>query len=343
MKKGNLHTVFAVLLLFCGNIHAQNAGFLSRGNEYYGNSDYEKAITAYGRAIEEDENPAMAWFNKGNAHYQMGNMHKAVSCYQMATLEAPDFLRGWTNLGVIYHEMGDYGASVAALERVLGKSGSQDVLVMSVLASSYKNLHNFSKAAVYLEKVFEMDSTVSDAVLLLYEIAVMTGDNREALRWLSNYPESGSRRYDVLLIKGELMEQMGDTAGALAAFRQCTRISPERMRGWIALVNNLKEMDAVYTALLEAESALKINESFIPLALVAGRIAFEVGFYERAEFFFGLAYNAGHPEGVVGLSNLINVHERYSDYASVVRVRSIFTTQRENKPHKEKNAADKRD
>ncbi|MDG5813640.1 hypothetical protein QA601_00980 [Chitinispirillales bacterium ANBcel5] len=185
-------------------------------------------------------------------------------------------------------------------------------------------LEKYSKAAVNLEKALEIDSTMSDAYLMLHEIARSVGDRKEALEWLKKYPKDGARRYDVLLITGELLLEMGDSAGALASFRQSTRTAPERMRGWMELVQQLKRMGTPYTALIEAQAALDSNSEFIPLALMAARIAFEAAFYDRAEKFYQVAFKAGHPDGVVGLSNLLTLYGRYNDSDGVQRVQSII-------------------
>lgn len=319
----NISILFIPVIFFVFSIPVYSQGYLSEGNSHYKNGNYKMAIDSYEKAISSRENLALAWFNMGNAYYQEETSNKAVYCYETSVMEAPDFYRSWVNLGVLYHELKDYGACIAALERTITLK-KDDLMVLSVLASAHKELEHFSSAAVYMEKAFELDSTLSDACLMLYDIARNSGDFREALYWLSRYPGTGNRWYEVLLISGEIMAEMGDTAGALIKLKQCTRIAPERMEGWIQLVYHLHSMNTTYTALIEAEKALLKNQSFTSLALLAGGIAFEAEYYDKAEWFFSIAWRAGHPDGAVGMGNMITVYKRYGDNIALDRIYKLM-------------------
>jgi tetratricopeptide (TPR) repeat protein len=323
MKTSATRKMFFAVMLISTCRAAQPGGYLSQGNDYYREGDYDKAVASYRNAIDNSENPALSWFNLGNAYYQGGTFRNAVSCYETAVMHAPDFARGWINLGVLYYELQDFGACIAALEKALTLN-SEDAMVYSVLASAHKDLEQYGSAAIYLEKVLEIDSTLSDAILMLYEIARLTGDRKEAQAWLSKYPEKGGRFYDVQILSGDLLLEKGDTAAALAVFRTCTRFAPERTRGWISLVNLLHRLDADYTALEEARMALESTPPAVGLALLAGRIAFDGGYYDKAEFFFTTAYRGGHPDGVVGLGNLTAIYNRFGDNAGITRIKAVL-------------------
>ncbi|MFP4417651.1 MAG: tetratricopeptide repeat protein [Chitinispirillaceae bacterium] len=318
-----MHIIFFLLLILPVQLLAQDGEHLSKGNEHYRNGEYTEAIKSYRIAISKGENPALSWFNLANAWYQNGNPEKAVSCYESSVAIAPEFPRGWINLGVLYYELKDYGACIAALDRALQLKAA-DAMIWSLLASAHKELEHYGIAAMYFEKAVEADSSLSDAYLALYDIARITGDNSEALRWLSRYPQAGGRYYDVLLLSGELQLESGDTAAALATLRQCTATNPSRIQGWILLVNVLENMGATYTALIEADRALDNDDSSVSLALIAGRIAFENGYYDKAERYFGQAYKNGSADGMVGLGNLLVHYERYGDIQGINRIRTVL-------------------
>lgn len=317
------HIIILMLLMLPAQRLAQDGEYLSKGNEHYRSGEYNKAIKSYRTAINKGENPALSWFNLANAWYQNGKPEKAVSCYETSVAAAPEFPRGWINLGVLYYELKDYGACIAALNRVLELQAG-DAMIWSLLASAHKGLEHYGIAAMYFEKAVEADSSLYDAYLALYDIARITGDNREALRWLSRYPQAGGRYHDVLLLSGELQLQSGDTAAALATFRQCTATNPSSIKGWISLVNVLKNMGAAYTALIEADRALENNESPVSLAMIAGKIAFENGYYDKAERYFAQAYKNGSADGSVGLGNLLVLYEKYGDNRGINRIRTVL-------------------
>ena len=324
MKANMKATIFIIpVIIILISIPIYSQGYLTEGNNHYTNGNYKMAIDSYKKAINSNENPALAWFNMGNAYYQEDASNKAVYCYEASVVEAPEFYRSWVNLGVLYHELKDYGACIATLKRAMIIQ-NDDPMVLSVLASANNELEQYSSAAVYMEKAFELDSTLSDACLMLYDIARENGDYHEALYWLSRYPGTGNRWYEVLLISGEIMAEMGDTAGALSQFRQCTRKAPERIQGWIQLVSHLHNMNATFTSLIVAEEALLKDQSFVSLALLAGHIAFEAGYYDKAEYFFTIAWRAGHPDGAVGMGNMVTVYKKYGDDIALNRIYELM-------------------
>jgi hypothetical protein len=83
-------------------------------------------------------------------------------------------------------------------------------------------------------------------------------------------------------------------------------------------------MGASYAAILEAERALDINNTLKQIALQAGRISFENGYYDKAEHFYLTAYTQGHPDGVAGLGNCLLVYERYGNREGMARIRNIL-------------------
>lgn len=313
--------VACTLLPGVGMLHAQE--YLTQGNQHYQNGEYTKAITAYRKAVENRENPALAWFNCGNAWYQLDSIHKAIPCYKAAVVEEPGFVRAWQNLGMLYYEQQDYGGCIAALEHVLSL-GEKNNTVLTILGAAHKDLEQYSDAAVYMEQAIERDSSIHDAYLMLYDIARATGDTKEALYWLQRYPQSGSRYYDVLLIKGELLTTFGDTAAALAAYRKSTALKPDRQQAWSELITLMHRMGATYSALLEAEKALTQVKNPVYPALLAGRIAFEAGYYPKAEQFYLLPYEKGHADGVTGLSNLLLAYRRYNDVRGMQRITRLL-------------------
>jgi tetratricopeptide (TPR) repeat protein len=309
---------------------AHATDYLSRGNDHYRNGDFTKAISAYRAALSNNENPALCWFNLGNALYQSKSPHKAIPCYEAAVVEEPGFVRAWQNLGILYYELEDYGACIAALDHVLAQE-PENKTALSVLAAAHKEVADLGMAAVYLERTIALDSSMSEAYLMLYDIARLTGDSREALDWLQKYPDNGSRIYDVLLLSSDLLVQQGDTTRALSALRRCTQMKPERSQGWLDLISLLQRMNATFSALLEAEKVVTGSEPLVPVALSAGRIAFEAGYYDKAERFYATAYHEGHADGVAGLGNLLLAYQRLDDHDGVQRVNEILKTHKENR------------
>jgi tetratricopeptide (TPR) repeat protein len=330
------HVLHLFFFLFCMSTPtgvAYATGHLEEGNNHYRNGDYHSAMVAYRKAVAAGENRALALFNAANASYQTGNSAAAVAYYELSVADAPDFGRCWQNLGILYYELGDCAAAIAALDRVQLLEGDTSVTVQLVLASAHKDLEHYGPAATFLEKAIERDSTVHDAYLMLYEIARATGDRREALMWLDRYPSGGRRSYEVLQLSGELHLENSDTAAALTCFRKCTRSEPRRSGGWFKLVNLLHRMGATFTALEEARTALASLEKPESVSLLAGRIAFEGGYYRRAEEFYERCIRLGDPDGFVGMNNLYAVYDRLGDTGGKERIQTMTTIKNNGSDH----------
>jgi superkiller protein 3 len=312
-----------ILILLTAAFNAQASTYLEQGNMHYKNGAFDKAIELYYKAIDNNENPALSWYNLGNAYYQTNKQHRAIPCYKAAVVEEPGFFKAWQNLGVLYYDQQDFGACIAALEYVR-TSEPENVHALSILAASYKELRQYGNAIVCLEQVLEKDSTISDAYLMLYDITSSLGDEKTALTWLRKYPSDAPQQYNVNLTTGKLLCHLGDTSAALAAFRRCTKLKPDRFQGWFELIALLHTMGASYAAILEAERALNSNNTLKQIALQAGRISFENGYYDKAEHFYLTAYTQGHPDGVAGLGNCLLIYKRYGNREGMARIRKIL-------------------
>ncbi len=318
----SLSTLFCLLFMTVSFPRAMMS-FLEQGNDYYRKGNYESAAKAYRRAVSNKENPALAWYNLGNALYQNGSPEKAVSCYKSAVVNAPGFIKGWQNLGTLYYDLGDFGACISVLEHLLILDKDNPAPI-PVLAAAYKEAEGYGQAAVYMEKAIENNPEFSEAYLMLYDIAIESGDKKEALEWLEKYPQNKSRWYDVNIIRSGLYAETGDTLAALGVLRRTIKKEPEKGLAWRELVSLLHRTGRTYSALLEAERALERVKDPISLVLYSGRLAFKAAYYNKAELFYRVACEYGHADGVTGLSNLLLFYNRHNDEGGIKRIENIL-------------------
>lgn len=107
--------IFLTILCIISIAYCEN--YLPKANEYYQNNEYKKAIKTYHRALENDENPTLVYFNLGNAYYQVDKPAKAIVCYQTSIEEAPEFFRSYLNLGILYYNLDDMAGLQPHLNR----------------------------------------------------------------------------------------------------------------------------------------------------------------------------------------------------------------------------------
>ncbi len=83
--------LFITALLATLFLQAQNAAsFFKEGNAAYKKGDYQKAITAYEKALQTDSIAPELFFNLGNAYYKLNRIAPSIYYYEKALKFKPD-------------------------------------------------------------------------------------------------------------------------------------------------------------------------------------------------------------------------------------------------------------
>ena len=82
-----LFILFLLLLPFV--LYAQPQNFLEQGNNFYKKQQYDKAIQAYSKVLNEGYESAELYYNLGNAYYRKGNLGYAILNYERALKLSP--------------------------------------------------------------------------------------------------------------------------------------------------------------------------------------------------------------------------------------------------------------
>jgi tetratricopeptide (TPR) repeat protein len=121
---------------------------------------------------------------------------------------------------------------------------------------------------------------------------------------LSKYPEHKERYDHVLLLMADIHKELKKNDEALYFMRKAFDLNQGNK--WLAfqiaeLYNNSGNR---FVALEFIERSLTKFPAFQELALLGGKIAFDLGEYDRAERHFVLAKSLGSANAVIGLDNL---------------------------------------
>lgn len=287
-----------LLVVFTGSA----AGLMERGNSLYEAGSYDSAVIIYKKAIGAGENPGLAWFNIGNAYFRQDNTPRAIIAYRSAISHAPEFFRGWLNLAVAYYTIDQQGECIATLHHAL-RLKPEDIQARLVMASAYRKTGELPKAVVYYEQIAEQNPQTGDAFIALAEIYRELEDHMTAMRWLKRYPPDGQNHVYVLQSLSEIAEMQGDLQQALYYAREA--FAQERSKWLIYRIVSLTlEMGTDHVALQHALQGLEIFPEFGDLALLGGKIAFELEQYGQAEHLFSVAAAQGMAGGVIGLENI---------------------------------------
>lgn len=80
---------------------------IMRGNEFYKNGQYDKAITAYKQVVDSGYSSSKLYYNLGNAYYKNHRIGMAILYYERAKLLAPNDEDIQHNLALVRQQVED--------------------------------------------------------------------------------------------------------------------------------------------------------------------------------------------------------------------------------------------
>ena len=116
MNKRKIIALMTAVILFNGFItnNERRAGAVSRGNGFYKNKEYEKAISEYSNAvkIESNRDTGKIYFNLGNSYYRLKKYDDAVAAYE----KGDKSFNNYFNLGNAYFKKAEEDNSEKKIE-----------------------------------------------------------------------------------------------------------------------------------------------------------------------------------------------------------------------------------
>jgi len=108
--------VLALMFFGVAVAYAQNseaARYYNRGNTYYSNGDYDRAIADFTQAIRLDPNLAPAYSNRARAYNSKGDYDKAIADATQAIRLNPNLAPAYYNRAIAYNSKSDYDKAIA--------------------------------------------------------------------------------------------------------------------------------------------------------------------------------------------------------------------------------------
>lgn len=93
--------------------------WVKKGYDYYANTEYDKAIEAFTKAIALDPNLADAYRNRGNIYTEKGQYDRAIENYNMAVVLDPNFAPAYTHRGFAYGNKGLYDRAIEDFNKAI--------------------------------------------------------------------------------------------------------------------------------------------------------------------------------------------------------------------------------
>ncbi|MDN3596105.1 tetratricopeptide repeat protein [Zunongwangia endophytica] len=83
--------IFFIILVFCTTVgFAQSESIFENANKQYADGNYEQAIKAYEKILDEGEASVSVYYNLGNAHYKLNHIAPSIFYYEKALQLKPN-------------------------------------------------------------------------------------------------------------------------------------------------------------------------------------------------------------------------------------------------------------
>lgn len=145
-------------------------------------SDFDRAIAAYGSAIELDGNNAAAFNNRGNALAAMKKYKRAIVDYSEALVINPRYAEAFFNRATAHGDMGDYKAArddytSALLSGISPSDGTEYVNIYALRGITKYILGNYAEASADLAQSIKIQPDRPYQVLWLYLARARSGES----------------------------------------------------------------------------------------------------------------------------------------------------------------------
>ncbi|MDY6820759.1 MAG: hypothetical protein SVN78_03955 [Deferribacterota bacterium] len=168
-------------------IREDDTGEVSKGNKFFLNGNYSKAIDFYEKATKEKE--GVAYYNLGVTYYLLGQYKESKRALLQSIKAGYKDRDVYINLASTYMMLGDYEKAQSILEDYIPDNGTP--AIYTNLGNIFLHLGETAKAYYYLQKAVSLggDSFYANISLANYFLSI--GDNENAEKILNNISPKG--------------------------------------------------------------------------------------------------------------------------------------------------------
>jgi tetratricopeptide (TPR) repeat protein len=299
-----------------GSPAAQPQNPLAVGNKLYEKGDYAAAAEQYRKAALEAKNGvnrAFAWFNLGNCRVQTKEYNKAIVAYRRSIEQNPQFSRAWYVLGEVYFHLGAIGDAVPCYRRVLEIDGP-NLRAHQMLGECALKGGDVAEALRNFEAALKLEPDQVDIYLAMAEAHARIRDfesaqktMEEALLMLPNPPA------EAYFYLGQLYELGGNDRKAVRAYEDGLVVDRKRTDYYLRIAGIHEKNGDDFLALLTLEGAVKAGVRKADIHLKRGVLFFRQARYERALEEFQAALALGSLQGRSGIENVAAAYHNAGD------------------------------
>ena len=224
----------------------------SKGEEFFMQGEYEKALEFYEEILAQDKDYADAIGAKGAVHHRLGNYEKALEFYDLAISIEP---RNHYFLNDRGNALLSLGKDVEA-EKDLKKSLEifpEFIDSLNGMANIHSFRQNFEKEIEYRKVVLILEPENNEALTGAANAFMSLKNYEKAEQYYDKVLEINPNYINAIIGKANLMAELKQNNKALEYYESALMLEPNNK-------NALKGKSIVLVNLAQYEEAIKINE-----------------------------------------------------------------------------------
>lgn len=200
------------------------AAHIVQARRYLEDGALQSALAHTDTAAAIDSSAADAYFLRGRIYTQLSRYDKAESAYRKALSINPDRQGAWFNIGNNYFRRGQFRE---ALNRYLEEERQHPSPSLYVhMAQSYSNLNKGDSAVYAYKQALEMDSSYAPAHVWLGQHYREDGEYEKALEYTQRALALDSANLKYRFFVGQLLLNTGQPEKAVPHLRRVAREQP---------------------------------------------------------------------------------------------------------------------
>ncbi|MEM1094756.1 MAG: tetratricopeptide repeat protein [Bacteroidota bacterium] len=195
-----------------------DAHFL-KGRVYEQRQQFDAAVAAYGKALEQDANLQGAWYNLGNIAMSQQQFQQARQLYQREAALHPEEAYVWHGLAGAYFELGVMDSARYAVEQALARDAAY-APALSSMADLHRFEGTFDAGVSFAQRAAEAAPDNAGYVSKYGTMLLMAEQYAEAVPVLREAVQRQPGDPEALLNLGRALQQTGRADEAVAFIQQ---------------------------------------------------------------------------------------------------------------------------
>ncbi len=282
------------IILLVGNDSPKSVDFyLTEGDSFYQNKDYDRAIADYNQALRLDPKNVNAYYDRGGAFDEKQDYDRAIADFNQALRLDPKNVDTYINRGRAFDEKQDYDRAIVDFNQAL-RLDPENVIAYINRGRAFYQKQDYNRATADYNQALRLDPKNVIAYYnrgLAYAYGYKNSneaamaDYNETLRLDPNY-------VDAYIQRGIIFGEKKDYDRAMANFNQALRLDPKNVNAYVQRGLAYLGKDSNEPAMADFNQALTIDPN-----------------YAYAYYYRGLAYRdkGSKKEALEDLKKFVNL------------------------------------